>query len=216
MLMTLSRQGAEGSKWRKYSWATASRSRRFSRSTVASAGVVCDANFDLDEAQDVVVLPNQVDFAATRGERTLRATMVHPRLRRRNRRVLHRASRYAGAKRHCRPAASGLRFQSRMRTVAYIDDRRTLDFVSAGVPRPDTAGRMPARLRQGNAIRLHILDFKNRQRCDARHKGGIFPAQLSVFTVQFVKKKGPIPEGTGPRSVRDQNEKRATRRVGCR
>jgi|SRR6185369_735293 hypothetical protein len=38
MLMTLSRQGAEGSKWRKYSWATASRSRRFSRSTVASAG----------------------------------------------------------------------------------------------------------------------------------------------------------------------------------
>jgi len=106
--------------------------------------LVGGANFDLDEKQDVVVLPNQVDFAATRGERTLRATMVHPRLRRRNRRVLHRASRYAGAKRHCRPAASGLRFQSRMRTVAYIDDRRTLDFVSAGVP-PARYGGQDAR-----------------------------------------------------------------------
>jgi len=157
--------------------------------------LVGGANFDLDEKQDVVVLPNQVDFAATRGERKLRATMVHPRLRRRNRRVLHRASRYAGAKRHCRPAASGLRFQSRMRTVAYIDDRRTLDFVSAGVPRPDTAGRMPARLRQGNAIRLHILDFKNRQRCDARHKGRYF--------------SGPVISSKSPVHSSVREEKRA-------
>jgi hypothetical protein len=37
-----------------------------------------------------------------------------------------------------------LRFQSRMRTVAYIDDRRTLDFVSAGVP-PARYGGQDAR-----------------------------------------------------------------------
>ena len=160
--------------------------------------VVGDANFDLDEAQDVVVLPNQVDFAATRGERKLRATMVHPRLRRRNRRLLHRGSRYAGAKRHGRPAASGLRFQSRRRPVAYIDDRRTLDFVSAGVPRPDTAGRMPARLRQGNAIRLHILDFKNRQRCDARHKGRYFSGPVISFHSSVREEKRAHPRRDRP------------------
>jgi len=145
MLMTLRRQGQEGGKWQVF----AGDSKQVAALLPVDRGlggsyVVGDANFDLDEAQDVVVLPNQVDFAATRGERKLRATMVHPRLRRRNRRLLHRGSRYAGAKRHGRPAASGLRFQSRRRPVAYIDDRRTLDFVSAGVP-PARYGGQDAR-----------------------------------------------------------------------
>jgi len=73
MLMTLRRQGQEGGKWQVF----AGDSKQVAALLPVDRGLggfylVGGANFDLDEKQDVVVLPNQVDFAATRGERTLR------------------------------------------------------------------------------------------------------------------------------------------------
>jgi hypothetical protein len=86
-------------------------------------------------------------------------------------------------------------------------------FVAPASRQPDRRAGCPPDIRGGgDAIRSQIVDSRNWQRCDGRHNLNYFLNQLSVpsspFTVRFVKKKGPIPGGTGPSVLQKEREAR--------